>query len=1393
MKRIVVFAVIVSLCISLIPTLLPTVKGALETKKLSVPYVHQCYDTPKDFLGTYACAPTSAVMIIAYYGRVPPSPITVSQPSPHTSDYGAYVSTEYTYNGHVFSNTVTITESFGTMSGKGAWGYIWQGEVDLVSYHLMNYLDEHDLDASFAEAPSESQARDIVQTQIDAGRPLIGRTYLTGVPPIGWGHYVVIVGYEIDASGGFWYLVNDPFGDKNAEPYLNSIHGNYATQPVRYSYSDMSLGDATRGLITIQTATNEISGVPLIGQETPNSCWAASSIMVLKYYGLYGPDVFQLQIARETDHEDWYQNGLQMSIWEAIVGSWELALERLGKVDINLEWTAPHPNWGLSFDDVMTDVNLNRPIIALKSWDSTGHAVVVIGYIDNPGENDDYVILNDPDNGNGNYPNAGEKWQQRWTEFRDELATHPLIGPWPQALRTKFRNEKPEISIQFIEGRSSGSLRFEVTRLSGSSQSWGTETRKWDTSGKQWKTIPGIPDDPDIHETERTIDIDIDVNGGGNYRLLLSAYILQPATWKVRVIPTNIFADAIVVNMNSLLMAWTNGDSRAFHVFNSPVGFLSSTDGETFVIMSTGIAANTPGSPEHFESTDFGSGGTAADTVYLTLRFLVPDGATTLSFDFRFMSEEYPEYVGTQFNDFFYAYLTDPTGTHQVAFDDNGHIINVNNNFFNPNIYPVGTVFDGSTKRLTTTVDVNEGEVVSLQFVVGDIGDGIYDTAVFLDNVRFNVGPAPPGTTPTADVIVVKNGPNNVEKGKQFTYTINYFNIEEGVAKDVVVTDILPSEVTFVSASSGGIYTPPFQGHSAYVEWNIGTMQPFSGGSLTLTVAVPGDTPIGEVLLNIVSIETTSQESGSISNNQFFKETTVSGSSSLPPNIDVGPTVSNYNGIPVLYWTTPTTFTYHGDATVVGVDINIHLPDGGPDIGGQMTNTPGTYDWAFTYTFYPRHGQGTVTYTVHYANGQQSTAAHSILVDPSGYVYNAITGQRIQGATVTLYRFDILLQQFVLVAPDDAGIEPHTNPQITDEDGGYGWMVSPSIYMVKAEKTGFATNFVIVTVPPPVTDLNIPLTPIDANPPTTQILKGEPHYIDGSGNTYVTSATSFTLIADDGPDGSGVAATYYRQHNANYDSNWKEQPNPFYMIGLDDGDYSIDYYSTDVAGNVEPTNTQEVTLDNTAPSLTVETPAENDALQDGVTFKVSAWDLSAVASVTFSIQYPEGNIISPEFQSMPAPLGLDGKWSLYFYTRQLPDGFYLFLANGTDVLGNWGTKTVSFSIRNWATIQMLPSTPNSKAGRTMPIKFSIRVKANVDPDQPFIYNEELTIKIHKKASSNNILLQTSIFGTGSKDYRIDPGKLYITNFKTLTTPATYLVEIWRKGMLIGSFEFKTVK
>jgi len=106
-------------------------------------------------------------------------------------------------------------------------------------------------------------------------------------------------------------------------------------------------------------------------------------------------------------------------------------------------------------------------------------------------------------------------------------------------------------------------------------------------------------------------------------------------------------------------------------------------------------------------------------------------------------------------------------------------------------------------------------------------------------------------------------------------------------------------------------------------------------------------------------------------------------------------------------------------------------------------------------------------------------------------------------------------------------------------------------------------------------------------------------------------------------------------------------------------------------------------------------------------------------------------------------------------------------------------------------ITLLPFTPRIHAGRTMPVRFSLRIAKSVDPAMPFVYNEDLEIRIYD-ASSPGAILQRAVFGTGKTNYRIKDG-FYITHFKTGKKKATYVVEIWRasKNFMVGKFNFQT--
>jgi uncharacterized repeat protein (TIGR01451 family) len=817
------------------------------------------------------------------------------------------------------------------------------------------------------------------------------------------------------------------------------------------------------------------------------------------------------------------------------------------------------------------------------------------------------------------------------------------------------------------------------------------------------------------------------------------------------------------------------------------------------------------------------------------------------------------------------------------------------------------------------------------------------------------------------------NAPASMDHGSTMTYTLYYNDFGDIAAQNVVLQTTLSSSVDFMSASDSGTYDAV----TRKITWNIGTVPAFPSGrgSRTVTITIPASVPVGTTIQTTAYISTTTLETR-YDDNSASVQTTVTGSN-LPPNVGVGPTLGNSGGTPSVYWGTPITFTYY-DATATGVDIRIHLDDGGADITGSMTGGPLT--WTYTVTFYPRHGHATVAYTianappqglhlpvstgligleqhlynnypgdgyvppsgsfpatgligvpagytiytldngyaglgafaphpsdlsekyyinmrwpdgvdwsptqnhqppivtdpVTYANyahkkvlitapstgkaliasieeagpalwtgkdagappevfaalglyprgdTQNDPSAYTLnfewadqnaplgpcvpgvtfnlYVDPAGYIYDAVTLERISGASVWLQR------------PDGQGgwdnvptgqipsiMQPDVNPQITGADGQYQWNVLEGSYRVHVEVTGYyPADSIVVTVPPPVTDLHVGLTPLppppDPTPPTTTLTIGNPKYTNPSGNVHVTSDTPFTLSAEDNIGGSGVATAGYRIRNATYNSGWTASVPPieFYLVGLADGTYFIDYNSTDNVGNIELTHTNSTTLDNVGPLIVVENPPVAWALQDGVTFIALSTDLSGTHFLNFSIREANGDQGIPVgFEDIPAAYNaITGKWEWFFNTLQLPDGFYIVIVSAEDNLGHTASITVPYSIRNWAVLELLPASENNKAGRTMPVKFALRVAAAVDPNQPFVYNEELTIKIYATNNPSNIL-QTSTFGDTAQDYRINTlSEQYITNFKTLKTPKNYMVEVWRKDMLIGTFGFQTVK
>jgi hypothetical protein len=220
--------------------------------------------------------------------------------------------------------------------------------------------------------------------------------------------------------------------------------------------------------------------------------------------------------------------------------------------------------------------------------------------------------------------------------------------------------------------------------------------------------------------------------------------------------------------------------------------------GDTFGIMSAGVACDVAGEATDFlsnqvdndsaEEYPFVDGGLpepgdtlpeiAFDDAVLTIEFTVPAGVTSLNFDYKFMTEEIPQYLGSNFQDFFTATLSgpddyeelitvlpdgDPLTVDNVAQQDEGNTnayVNIpggssSSNPQPPFPSPNDTKFNAVTQLLTAQNEGSltgmgfSGETMTLTLRVGDATDSILDTAVFLDNLTFG---APAGEEPGSEV-----------------------------------------------------------------------------------------------------------------------------------------------------------------------------------------------------------------------------------------------------------------------------------------------------------------------------------------------------------------------------------------------------------------------------------------------------------------------------------------------------------------------------------------------------------------------------------------------------------------------------------------------------------------
>ncbi len=250
---------------------------------------------------------------------------------------------------------------------------------------------------------------------------------------------------------------------------------------------------------------------------------------------------------------------------------------------------------------------------------------------------------------------------------------------------------------------------------------------------------------------------------------------------------------------------------------------------------------------------------------------------------------------------------------------------------------PVGTAFVEATPPysgpdaadvLTWTLgalDVGETRVLTLVVRVNSdlIGGEVSNTAWISSSE--DITGTDTVTTPIsllADVTVVKrDDPDPAWPGGTLVYTLVYTNNGPSDAQNVLVTDTLPVEVTFVAADPA-----PAGGPNPLV-WNLGALPAGASGQIVITTTVNSD--VTEPFTNLVTIGADTPESDT-DNNDDDESTGV-----LVPGLEVVKTVSVGEAVRNMPFTYTIRITNTGQLTIDPLMLVDTLP-------ADFYYTPGT-------------------------------------------------------------------------------------------------------------------------------------------------------------------------------------------------------------------------------------------------------------------------------------------------------------------------------------------------------------------------------------------------------------------------------------------------------------------
>lgn len=381
--------------------------------------------------------------------------------------------------------------------------------------------------------------------------------------------------------------------------------------------------------------------------------------------------------------------------------------------------------------------------------------------------------------------------------------------------------------------------------------------------------------------------------------LLISLLLLLPSFTIVPQVTADSYdgedlAIAILANQSTLIdSSYYDRDKwgcRQATVLTSK-GTMTPTNGTSFILMSTGIAGTdiattNEKNPGEERGVWFKNKyGHPRDRAILIMDLEVPKHMHYLYYDFQFFSTEYPEYVGSRYNDKFEVTVISPSkGVSKYVCD-----VNSGNFVLDSNFIP-GTGFDifalsgnpgnvdyvdtsprspgadaGATARVTRggkSHPVSPLETVTVIFSIKDVGDNQFDSAVYIDNVVFS-GYAKTDIITRKEAQDLNDEPYEPLDTVKYTITIsNIGSANQGDNQGNEFEDLIPENTEYLlgsaTATSGTIEYDEIEN---MIKWN-GEINSESSVVLTYKVIINESVTNGTVISNQGTVFWDSNEDG---------------------------------------------------------------------------------------------------------------------------------------------------------------------------------------------------------------------------------------------------------------------------------------------------------------------------------------------------------------------------------------------------------------------------------------------------------------------------------------------------------------------------------------------------